>query len=131
MFDSEAMPPIPAEVIDHSVPFAEMPPQGATPEYGGYLVSITLCRMCHGSDLKGAPPLDSGMPPGPNIAVHGAPGGWSEAQFVSTIRTGVTPYGKALDPEFMPWDVFANMSDEELKAIWLYLQSLPAVSSAE
>jgi hypothetical protein len=26
----------------------------------------------------------------------------------------------------MPWPAFANMSDEELEAIWAYLQTLPA-----
>jgi hypothetical protein len=64
------------------------------------------------------------MPPGPNITVYGAPDGWSEEQFVSTMRTGVTPSGKSLEAEFMPWDFYANMTDEELGAIWLYLASL-------
>ena len=26
----------------------------------------------------------------------------------------------------MPWDIFMKMTDEELKGLWLYLQSLPA-----
>ncbi|MFQ5859420.1 MAG: cytochrome c [Anaerolineae bacterium] len=126
VFDSETMPLIPAELIDHSAPFVEMPPQGATAEYGRYLVSITLCRMCHGSDLRGGPPIEEGSPPGPNIVALGAADGWSEEQFISTIRTGVTPYGKSLNTEFMPWDIFMKMTDEELKALWLYLQSLEA-----
>ncbi|MFQ5859591.1 MAG: c-type cytochrome [Anaerolineae bacterium] len=126
VFDSEAMPLIPAEVIDHNAPFMEMPDRGATAEYGRYLASITLCRMCHGSDLRGGPPIEEGSPAGPNLVALGAAGGWSEGQFISTIRTGVTPYGKALVPEFMPWDVYANMTDEELRALWMYLQSLEA-----
>jgi len=28
----------------------------------------------------------------------------------------------------MPWKYYGQMSDEELKAIWLYLQSLPALA---
>lgn len=124
VFDSEALPLIPAEVIDHSAPFVEMPAQGATVEYGRYLTSITLCSMCHGSDLKGGPPLEPESPPSPNITVFGAPDGWSEEQFVSTIRTGITPNGKSLKAEFMPWDLYANMTDEELGAIWRYLASL-------
>ena len=125
MFDTEAMPLIPAEVIDHDASFSPAPAQGPTAEYGQYLMSISLCGMCHGSDLNGAPPLEPGMPPGPNIAVLAAPGGWSQAQFANVVRTGVTPSGRTLDPEFMPWDVFANMTDEELTALWLYLQTLP------
>jgi hypothetical protein len=31
-----------------------------------------------------------------------------------------------LDPEFMPWLYFLKMTDDELNAIWLYLESLPA-----
>lgn len=124
LFDSEAIPFIPAEVIDHGAPFVEMPEREATADYGQYLMSITLCSMCHGSDLKGGPPLEPGMPAGPDIAAYGAPGGWSEEQFITTIRTGVTPYGKELASEFMPWDIYANMTDDELAAIWQYIASL-------
>jgi len=123
-FDSEAVPFIAAEVIDHSAPFVEMPEMRATAEYGQYLMSITLCSMCHGSDLEGGPALEPDMPAGPNIAAYGDPGGWSEEQFVTTIRTGVTPYGRELDREFMPWDIYANMTDDELAAMWRYIASL-------
>jgi cytochrome c553 len=131
VFDSEALPLIPAEGIDHSAPFAELPPQGATAEYGSYLMSITLCHMCHGPDLAGAPPLDPGMEPGPNLTPGGELGGWSAADFIQTMRTGVSPQGDVLNPDFMPWKEYANMTDDELKSLWLYLQSLPAVSSTE
>lgn len=123
-FDSEAIPLISAEVIDHGAPFAARPEVGATAEYGQYLISITLCAMCHGSELRGGPPLEEGMPAGPGIVAYGAPGGWSEEQFVTTIRTGVTPSGKELDPEFMPWDIYANLTDDELAAIWQYIASI-------
>lgn len=126
VFDTEALPLIPAEVIDHTAAFAEMPAQGATTEYGGYLMSITLCRMCHGSDLGGGPSLEPGMPPGPNLTPGGELGDWSEADFIQTMRTGVSPHGHELNPEFMPWDVYAKMTDEELQSLWLYLQSLPS-----
>jgi cytochrome c553 len=131
MFDSEALPLIPAEVIDHAAPFSEMPTAGATVEYGGYLMSITLCQMCHGSDLAGAAPLEERMPPGPNITTAGELGEWSEAEFIKTMRTGVSPHGHELDPEFMPWDVYARMTDDELRALWLYIQSLPTLEPAE
>ena len=125
VFDSEALPLIPAERIDHNAPFAEMPPQGATAEYGGYLMSITLCHMCHGPEL-------AGMLPGPNLTPGGELRGWTEADFIQAMRTGVSPSGHKLNPDFMPWKMYANMTDEELKSLWLYLQSLPAaVSSTE
>jgi hypothetical protein len=42
------------------------------------------------------------------------------------MRTGMTPGGHPLK-DFMPWKYFGQMSDDELKAVWLYLQSLPAL----
>ncbi len=130
LFDMESMPLIPAELIDHSAPFAVPPPPGMTDGYGQYLVSIALCSLCHGPSLTGAPPIEPGLPAGPDLTISGAPGGWSEAQFVSTLRTGVTPTGRALDPEHMPWEYYRNMTDDELEAIWRYLQSLPARQTA-
>ena len=36
----------------------------------------------------------------------------------------MTPSGHKLDPDLMPWDMFGRMTDDEFKAIWLYLRSL-------
>jgi hypothetical protein len=41
------------------------------------------------------------------------------------MYTGVTPSGHELNPDLMPWQEIAKSSDDELKAIWLYLQSQP------
>ncbi len=40
------------------------------------------------------------------------------------VRQGKRPDGTAIN-EFMPWRVFANMTDDGVHAIWLYLQSVP------
>lgn len=125
MFDVETVPLIPAEVIDHAAPFVDAPAPGLTAEYGEYLMSISLCRMCHGPDLAGAPSLEPGMPPGPNIAAHAASGGWTEEEFAAVLRSGVTPSGRTLNPEHMPWDLTTRLTDEEIAALWLYLQTLP------
>ena len=42
----------------------------------------------------------------------------TEVTFISTIRTRQS--------EWMPFESLAKMSDDELEALWLYLQSLPA-----
>lgn len=117
--------PLAAEWIDHEAPFVQAPGPGATKEYGEYLVSIGFCQMCHGADLAGGK-LDPMSPSAPNLTTRGFAGQWSQDQFIRTLRFGVTPDGKQIDPEMMPWDIFTGMSDEELEAIWLYLQSLPA-----
>ena len=48
---------------------------------------------------------------------------WQEADFITALRTGATPF-KGLDAEFIPWNRFANLTDDEVKAIWLYGSSL-------
>ncbi|HEY0141182.1 MAG TPA: c-type cytochrome [Thermoanaerobaculia bacterium] len=52
---------------------------------------------------------------------------WNEALFIKTIRTG-RHWGTSrpiLPP--MPWQAFAQMTDDDLKAIYAYLRSVPAV----
>ena len=52
---------------------------------------------------------------------------WSEDDFLKAIRTGRRPDGVELN-EAMP-RAFANMNDLELKALWLFLKSLPPVAT--
>ena len=47
------------------------------------------------------------------------------------MHTGVTPEGRELKAEFMPYESFGKFTDEELQGLWLYLQSLPPVAEAE
>ncbi|HEX9562408.1 MAG TPA: c-type cytochrome [Gemmatimonadaceae bacterium] len=122
LFDTDGVPLIAAEQIDHSAPFREAPDPGPTAEYGEYLMSVSVCAMCHGEDLRGRPPLDPASPPGPDIARRAGDGGWSDDQFMATIRTGVTPDGRSLNPEWMPWSVYARLSNDELLAIWRRMQ---------
>ncbi len=117
---------IPATLIDHDAPRPAEPQIGVTKAYGEYLAFT--CSLCHGESLSGGsvPVDDPNAPLAPNLTPGGALGRWTDAQFVSTLRTGTTPSGKQLDSEFMPWKTFRNMTDDELMAVWLYLQSLPA-----
>jgi mono/diheme cytochrome c family protein len=113
---------IPAQVIDHNTQRIE-PEPGVTVEYGQYLTSY--CHLCHGDNLAGGTEPGSG----PNLTPAGELGRWTEAEFIHTLRTGVTPAGKKLDPDMMPWKFVGQMTDDELKAVWLYLQSLPAIKT--
>jgi cytochrome c553 len=92
--------------------------------YGAYLADIAGCRGCHGLHLSGGRVIG---PPRTPLASKLTPrglAGWSEADFVRTIRTGRRPSGTMLN-SFMPWSVLARMTDAELHAIWRYLQSVP------
>ena len=112
--------------IDHTGPRPVAPQPGATVEYGLYLART--CMLCHGSKLNGQTISMGG--PEKYLALNLTPGGelkaWSEDDFIKALRTGVTPSGHHL-LDVMPWKYFREMTDDELKAVWMYLQSLPAL----
>ena len=58
-------------------------------------------------------------------------GDWTEKMFIGTMKTavhqGVAGNRKILPP--MPTKNYANISDEDLKAIWAYLQSIKPIKN--
>jgi mono/diheme cytochrome c family protein len=56
-------------------------------------------------------------------------GDWTEEQFIATMRTGKHQgKGRAILPP-MPWFMLGDLVDDELKAVWAYLRSLPPVKN--
>lgn len=56
-------------------------------------------------------------------------GGWTEELFIKTMRTGKHHgTGRQILPP-MPWMNYAQMSDEELKAVFAYLRSIPPIKN--
>lgn len=112
-----------ADYIDHGMPFSERPEIGANAEYGAYFTRAFVCTLCHGEDMQGGPPP-------PNIPEIGevpsalTAASWSTEEFITAITTGVTPDGRQLNQEFMPWELYDGFDREELEAIHLYLQTL-------
>jgi len=106
------------------------PQPGVTAEYGQYLVNINGCHDCHGPQLAGGKPGDPNSPLAPNLTPGGELTAWSESDFIKALRTGVTPSGTNLPDEFMPWKAKGQMTDDELEAIWAYLQSLPKLPTS-
>ncbi len=107
--------------IDHARAHpATAPAPGPTMEYGIYRAGV-LCTYCHGADLHGGPPLGPDAPAATDLYVVT---GWSLDEFVQVMRTGVTPSGKQLNPETMPWDAFSHMTDDELQALYMHLSTL-------
>jgi cytochrome c553 len=115
-----------AAVIDHDAPRPVAPQPGVTVEYGLYLART--CMLCHGSELNGQTIFDGSV--ALNLTPGGEMKGWSEEDFIATMRTGVTPSGHQLK-DAMPWKYFGQMTDDEMKAVWMYLQSLPALPQGE
>ena len=56
-------------------------------------------------------------------------GAWSEALFIKAMKTGKhIGNGRDILPP-MPWQMYSKLSEEDLKAIWAYLQSLPPIQN--
>ena len=110
-------------------------------------------RMLSGHPSAMVMPPAPVLPPGPWIASVGATmtawsgpwgtsftsnltpdketglGGWSTRNFIETIRTARHQgRGRALLPP-MPFPAYKNFTDEDLTAIFAYLQSIPAVKN--
>jgi cytochrome c553 len=116
-------------LINHHAPRPDAPEPGVTAEYGEYLAQT--CTVCHSSNLNGRTVREGGNKYiALNLTRGGEMGHWSEEQFIATMHTGITPGGHPLS-QFMPWKYFGQMTDDELKAVWMYLQLLPALEQGQ
>lgn len=116
-------------------------PHGADLENGRYLVeSVTNCWACHtqrdfktgamvGPHLGGANMPDDRNPKRtwapPNLTSDPTTGRlarFTEDQFVARMRAGRT-----IPDSPMPWQGLKNMNEEDIRAIYRYLKTLPAV----
>jgi mono/diheme cytochrome c family protein len=107
-----------AASMDHHTPFPAMPEIGANVATGEYY--SRLCYECHGTNLQGGQPPNPSSPPAPSLAIVQQ---WSENGFLTLVQTGTTPEGRQLNPQYMPWKAFQNLSPDELKGLYLYLHN--------
>ena len=127
LFVAGQIPLVPAEEVDQHKPHAVSVDTTQTLAYGAYLAST--CRGCHGGNLSGGKwsHEPATQPPARNLTPDTATGigGWSEQDFVNTLRTGVTRTGRQLDGNYMPWKAVGQMSDNDLHALYGYLRIVP------
>ena len=117
---------------------------GATVEYGKYLAnSVANCKGCHtnrdmmtgayiGPEFAGGLKMEAADHSGNffvtrNLTPDSKTGhitNWTEQQFVDRFRKGKLMAGSP-----MPWEPFGKMSDDDLKAIYRYLNTLKPVAS--
>lgn len=111
---------------------------------GERLVTLSGCNDCHSLQEKGELIKGQEYSGGP---VYSAPsmkdfgtvvvsnitpdeetglGKVTEEQFVTMIREGKGKDGHGLHA-FMPWAFYRNMNDDDLKAIYAYLRTVPAI----
>lgn len=123
------LPLLSAEDIDHAAPRPAAPAPGVTVEYGEYLARTGGCTGCHQADLAGG--HIAGTPPEFPSASNLTPaaiGHWTEADFFRALREGKRPGGGDIDP-FMPWQSAGKMTDDEIRALWTYLKSVPPAAT--
>ena len=118
----DKLPLIPAEKIDHQAVLVKEVKYEVSAEYGQYLSKG--CEGCHRLNMKGGDPIAPGFPQVADISSTGHPGKWTDEQFINTLRTGLTPEGKKLNPADMPWTMTKEYTDVELKALHVYLKSI-------
>jgi cytochrome c553 len=53
---------------------------------------------------------------------------YTEETFIKTLRTGKKPEGEVLLPP-MPWALYKAMSDDDMRALYAYLRTIPAVKN--
>jgi mono/diheme cytochrome c family protein len=122
-------PPITAPVV--------APPRGVTVEYGEYLAShASTCAGCHmprnpnNGQFDVTQPFAGGLFPFPeegfSTTSSNLIGNWTEEQFMIAMRTGLRPDGTVMLP-FMPWTSYNRWSEDDLRAVWLYLRSLEPI----
>ena len=102
---------------DPEVPLAV--PRGPTATYGAYVAGYIDSAICHGDDLSGG--TDPILPMGPNLVTVKS---WTAEEFITVMRTGVSPTLGALDPDEMPWENIGLLEDDELTALYEYVKSV-------
>jgi mono/diheme cytochrome c family protein len=121
------------------------PPAGVTAAYGRYFATAAAgCADCHtprnlqngqfyldslfagGSIPLGAPEGSPSIAYARNIRPHDVDGigRWSEEQFIRAVTAGFRPDSTALDPH-MPYAHYKFLATDDLRAVYLYLKSLP------
>ena len=116
-------------------------------DYGKYISNAVYhCYSCHSADLKTNDDLNPensvGLYGGGNklLDMEGNPmysvnitmdketgiGNWSVEDFVQAVKFGKRPDGTAI---MYPMAKFSLLEDEEVKAIWAYLKTVPVISN--
>jgi mono/diheme cytochrome c family protein len=119
-------------------------------EYGKYLVNAAGCVECHTQAVKGKPvkgmefaggmsaPFPNGEARSANITPDEETGIglWTKDIFVAKFKEWENTDSSKLSLErmgrqtFMPWTLYAGMTEEDLGVIYTYLRTLPPVKNS-
>ena len=133
---------------EHPIP---TPDRADAAAYGEYIATSAIsCYHCHSASFAavndlvpsksqgffgGGNQVSNPVEPGQlvysaNLTMHpeNGMGNWSEEEFVKAVKSGQGKDGQGLSPA-MP--TFPVLTDEDAKAIWAYLQTVPVIDNAE
>lgn len=139
MYSLPALLPTEA-VIQGSQPFSppvspeqfDTPEEFALAERGRYVFQTTPCASCHFVSGAGGTKVN-----GPDLGTYWSRnitsdpttgvGAWTDAQIIRAFRSGISRDGRPLYWQGMPWDHFANMEEDDVRALVIYVRTLPPV----
>ena len=124
--------------IPETIPVSALAPYTPDLANGRTMFLIGGCSSCHAipqqkdsTRLGGGLALNSpfGVFYVPNISSDAKDGigGWSEAQFVTAMVKGTSPAGEHLYPA-LPYTSYQRMRLDDLRDLFAYLKTLPAIS---
>ncbi|MBL0183314.1 MAG: cytochrome C [Chitinophagaceae bacterium] len=135
-------PQLPSSMLEYNV----KPDVSDIVKYGAYMVNSAACMDCHTPMEKGKYQMDKLFSGGfvfnlgtfivttANITPDTATGigKWTEEMFLDKFKHYRDPSLYVSDPgkmnSIMPWSLFAKMDDFDIKAIYRYLRTVPAVN---
>ena len=116
-------------------------------KYGEYMWNASACMDCHTpmdkgqfvmpKMMAGGRPFDLGifMVTSPNVTSDSATGigKWTETMFLDKFKNYRDKASYSANPgknnSLMPWSMYAHMDDFDIKAIYRFLRTLPAVNN--
>lgn len=115
-----------AAKIDHALPPAQPVADGVNVAHGAYVAN--MCLGCHGARLAGGKipggppdwPAAAKLTPGADSAMPRYP---DADAFTRMFKTGNRPDGTPI--KVMPFGSLGQMNDTDVRALFLYLKSLP------
>jgi hypothetical protein len=81
--------------------------------------------------LSGGTPFVNGSITSPNLTPDssGKPGGLSYAQFKAAMHDGTSAHSAGHILQVMPWPIYRNMDENDMRAVYAYLSAIPSAPS--
>jgi mono/diheme cytochrome c family protein len=126
--------------ISKIVPDTAIAPRVADLKNGETLFNIGGCASCHAADAKNTPLVLGGghelktafgtfVVPNISSDAKAGIGAWSEAEFLTAMINGVGRNGEHLYPAF-PYTSYQRMRINDVRDLFMYLKTLPAVAES-